>query len=65
MFQAVSAFFQAFFVIFTAIGRGARAVDHIASLAEMEAEALRLQREIELKANLEQLRRTLPAAPQQ
>lgn len=57
MFKAIGALFSALFVLFGAMERGAKAIDHLARIAEEEAEGLATQMAEERKERLEQFRR--------
>ena len=61
MFKAIGQFFTAMFTIFSALDRGARSLDHLASIAEAESEDLAQRMEIERKARIDELTQQLKA----
>ena len=61
MFKAIGQFFTAMFTIFSALDRGARSLDHLASIAEAESEDLAQRMEIERKARINELTQQLKA----
>ena len=61
MFKAIGQFFTAMFTVFSAIDRGARSLDHLASIAEAESEDLAQRMEIERKARINELTQQLKA----
>ncbi len=62
MFKAIGQFFTALFTIFSALNRGARSLDHLASIAEAESEGLAQRMSIERKARINELTKQLKAA---
>jgi len=61
MFKAIGQFFTALFTVFSAIDRGARSLDHLASIAEAESEDLAQRMAIERKARINELTQQLKA----
>ena len=61
MFKAIGQFFTAMLTVFSALDRGARSLDHLASIAEAESEDLAQRMEIERKARLNELTQQLKA----
>jgi ribosomal protein S13 len=56
MLKASGQFFAAFFTIFSAIDKVARAVDNIAGIAEAESKGLAKQMEVEREARIAKFR---------
>ena len=62
MFKAIGQFFSALFTVFSAIDKGTRSLDHLASIAEAESEGLAQQMAIERDARINALTQKLKAA---
>jgi len=63
MFKAIGTFFNALVTLFTAIDRGASALDHCAKWAEREAADFESRTQLERSSRLEQLRAELKSQP--
>ena len=59
MFKAIGQLFNATFTLFSALDKGASSLEHLASIAEAEAEGLAQQMTIERKAKLIELTQKL------
>ncbi|MCP5128547.1 MAG: hypothetical protein H6985_03080 [Pseudomonadales bacterium] len=62
MFKAIGQFFTTLFTLFSALDKGAKSLDHLASIAEAESEGLAEQMSIERKARLSELNQRLKVA---
>ena len=63
MFKAIGTFFNALVTLFTAIDRGASALDHCAKWAECEAEDFEKRAQLERAARFDELKEELKSAP--
>ncbi|MAL95612.1 MAG: hypothetical protein CME40_11095 [Haliea sp.] len=63
MFKAIGNFFTALATLFTAMNRGASALDHCAKWVEREAADFEERTQLERSARLEQLQVELKALP--
>lgn len=63
MFKAIGTFFNALVTLFSAIDRGASALEHCAKWAECEAEDFENRAQVERAARLEQLKVELKTGP--
>ena len=62
MFKALGQLFTTLYTLFSAADKGARSLEHLASIAEAESEGLAQQMAIERKARIDELTRKLKAA---
>jgi hypothetical protein len=61
MFKAIGQFFTTVLTVFSAIDKGAKSLDHLAGIAEAEAEGLAEQMTVEREARLTVLTKQLKA----
>lgn len=64
MFKAFAAFFSSMVTLFVAVDKMAKAADHIASIAEGEAQTLADTMQAEREARLKELKAKLQSVPQ-
>ena len=62
MLKAIGQLFTTLFTFFSALDKGAKSLDHLASIAEAESEGLSQQMAIERTARLSELNQRLKAA---
>lgn len=61
MFKAIGQLFAALFTFFSALEKGAKSINHLASIAEAESEGLADQMALERQARLSELSKQLKA----
>lgn len=59
MFKATAQFFNTLFTLFSAVDKGAKSLEHLASIAEAESEGLAQQLTIEREARIRELTQQL------
>lgn len=62
MFKAIGQLFSTLFTLFAAFDKGAKSLDHLASIAEAESEGLAEQMTIERTARISEVNQRLKAA---